>query len=88
MELWEAGKNDCRIADEVGCTPSAIGNGDAKTDFQGTPREGGSGELFLGEKKKNHFCKGGLIVGILFRGFRKQADGPDGVTINSPLEGP
>lgn len=24
MELWMAGKNDCRIADEVGCTSSAI----------------------------------------------------------------
>jgi len=24
MELWESWKNDCRIADEVGCTPSAI----------------------------------------------------------------
>lgn len=24
MELWKAGKNDCRIADEMGCTASAI----------------------------------------------------------------
>lgn len=24
MQLWWAGKNDCRIADEVGCTSSAI----------------------------------------------------------------
>lgn len=33
MELWLAGKNDCRIADEVGCTPSAIWQWRSKNDL-------------------------------------------------------
>lgn len=34
FRLWEAGKNDCRIAEDVGCTPSAICQWRKKTTFR------------------------------------------------------
>lgn len=33
FRLWEGGKNDCRIAEEVGCTSSAIWQWRRKNDL-------------------------------------------------------